>query len=233
MEKKIDEKMTIRGVLLARRDNCLWSRLFYEKIVRLIMESHSYEYILEECNKDILKLFHWDNDLGDIGLFIITKALNADYKIREISSDIKKAKKRFQDLDLDFPDNINIERINKDIKNGLSEIEIVQEYIDKSKPAHVQLATRMEKRGLPISVGSRMEFLIIEHNDDPNGKLGLKLEDPTYFINHSSILRLDRLHYLKSIVPCIDQLFEIVFKKENVIKKIHSYHLNHFKMIKN
>ena len=58
----------------------------------------------------------------------------------------------------------------------------------------------MEKRGLPISIGSRMEFLIIEHNEDPNGKLGSKLEDPTYFINHCSVLRIDRLHYLKSIV---------------------------------
>lgn len=228
----IDEKMTIRGVLLARRDNCLWTRLFYEKIVRLIMESHSYQSILNECNDDILKLFHWSEELNDIGLFIITKALNADYKIRELSTDIKKARKRFQDLDLVLPDNISIDRMNKDIKIGNSEIDIIKEYIEKSKPAHVQLASRMEKRGLPISIGSRMEFLIIEHNEDPNGKLGSKLEDPTYFINHCSVLRIDRLHYLKSIVPSIDQLFEIVFKKENVIKKIYTYHLNHFKMVK-
>ena len=228
----IDEKMTIRGVLLARRDNCLWTRLFYEKVVRSIMESKSCEEILEECNQDILKLFYWDKDLQDIGLFIITKALNADYKIRELNIDEKKAKKRFEELELSFPTHITIDRMNKEIGKGTSEIPILQEYIDKSKPAHVQLANRMEKRGLPISIGSRMEYIIIEHRDDPNGKLSLKLEDPTYFSNHCSILRVDRLHYVKTIVPSIDQLFEIVFQKKNVIKNIYQYHLNYFKMVK-
>ena len=77
-----------------------------------------------------------------------------------------------------------------------------------------------------------MEYIIIEHSDDPNGKLGVKLEDPTYFNHHSSILRLDRLHYLKTIVPSVDQLFEIVFQKKNVIKNIYQYHLNYFKTVK-
>ena len=77
-----------------------------------------------------------------------------------------------------------------------------------------------------------MEYIVIEHRDDPNGKLGLKLEDPTYFIHHCSILRLDRLHYLKSIVPCVDQLFEIVFQKKNIMKNIFQNHLYHYKTIK-
>ena len=238
----IDEKMTIRGVLLARRDNCLWTRLFYEKVVRSIMESKSFDDILFECNKDILKLFYWDEELKDLGLFIITKALNADYKIRELNDDLKKAKKRFVDLDLIFPSSISVQQINKEIQKNNSQCvldkyeekihPIVQDYIDRSKPAHVQLANRMDKRGLPISIGSRMEYIIIEHKDDPSSKLCYKLEDPTYFSNHCSILRLDRLHYLKTIVPSVDQLFEIVFQKKNVIKNIYQYHLNFFKMNK-
>lgn len=228
----IDEKMTIRGVLLARRDNCLWTRLFYEKVVRSIMESKKYNVILEECNNDILKLFQWSNDLQDIGLFTITKSLNADYKIRELSVDETKAKKRYKELEINYPTGMDIQFINKEIEKGFSSIRHVQEYIDKSKPGHVQLANRMNKRGLPISIGSRMEYIIIEHNDDPNGKLGSKMEDPSYFSDHCGILRIDRLHYLKSIVPSIDQLFEIVFKKKDVLKKIYDYHLKMFKVKK-
>jgi DNA polymerase elongation subunit (family B) len=234
----IDEKMTIRGVLLARRDNCAWTRMFYEQIVRMIMENkdENYDDVFNYFNENVLKLFQWAPELNDIGLFIITKALNADYKIREINSDVKKAQKRFDELDVKTPNELNIERINKDIKKGESEIDYVQEYIDKCKPAHVQLATRMEKRGLPISVGSRMEYVILEHNEDPDARLGQKLEDPTYFNMHCDILRLDRLYYLKSIVPSMDQLFETVAKdktrKANFVKKIYDHHLKHFKVMK-
>ena len=90
----------------------------------------------------------------------------------------------------------------------------------------------MEKRGLPISVGSRMEYVILEHGDDPNARLGQKLEDPTYYNSHCDILRIDRLYYLKSIVPSMDQLFETVFKKKNCVKKIYEHHLKHFKLMK-
>lgn len=230
----IDEKMTIRGVLLARRDNCAWTRIFYEQIVRMIMESSedNFDLIMDYFNENVLKLFQWDLSLQDIGLFIITKALNADYKIREINTDEKKAQKRFDELEVKTPSELNIERINKDIKKGESEIDYVQEYIDKCKPAHVQLATKMEKRGLPISVGSRMEFVVLEHSGDPTSKLFQKLEDPTYFNSHCDVLRLDRLYYFKSIVPSMDQLFETVFKRKNQIKKLYEHHLKHFKVMK-
>ena len=234
----IDEKMTIRGVLLARRDNCAWTRMFYEQIVRMIMETKddNYDSVFEYFNENVLKLFQWSPELNDIGLFIITKALNADYKIRELNTDVKKAQKRFDELDVKTPKELNIERMNKDIKKGESEIDYVQEYIDKCKPAHVQLATKMEKRGLPISVGSRMEYVILEHSEDPLARLGQKLEDPTYFNSHCDVLRLDRLYYLKSIVPSMDQLFETVAKdktkKANFVKKIYDHHLKHFKVMK-
>ena len=89
----------------------------------------------------------------------------------------------------------------------------------------------MEKRGLPISVGSRMEYVVLEHGQDPQARLGEKMEDPTYFMQHCDILRLDRLHYLKSVVPSMDQLFETAFKKKDVTKTIYQYHLQHFKVL--
>ena len=231
----VDEQMTIRGVLLARRDNCSWIREFYEKIVRNIMEStrKDFEKILNIFIDEILDFFTWHPRFNDVAPFVITKALNNDYKIRELPEDLKKAQKRLDELEIKYsiPSCTNLKDINKMILEGKSKKEWIQEYINKSKPAHVQLANRMEKRGLPISIGSRMEYLVLEHSHDPNARLGDKMEDPTYFMQHCDILRLDRLHYLKSIVPSMDQLFETAFKQKDVTKKIYQYHLNHFKVL--
>ena len=234
----IDDKMTIRGVLLARRDNCLWIRTFYETIVRLIMETKSVQFqtIVDKINDDILKLLHWDTSNTDIHQFIITKTLNEDYKVKPLDVDEKKARKRLQDLNIDIsstktPWKSYISHFNKEIDKGKSSCPTIQEYIHRSKPAHVQLALRMEKRGLPISTGSRMEFVIVQHHTDPNGKLMEKMEDPTYFCQHCDILRLDRLYYVKSIVMPLDQLIETVFKKKNVVKSIYDHHCKHAKFI--
>ena len=95
--------------------------------------------------------------------------------------------------------------------------------------------------------GSRIEYVIIENYNDPNAKLFDKLEDPDYFCERCTILRLDRLYYIKSIVSCIDQLFNVAYNGNNnnhqdrlrnsrahpdPIAKIFSYHMNHFKIMK-
>lgn len=232
---KVDNQMTIRGVLLARRDNCAWIREFYEKIVRKIMESTKtdFENILTIFHQEILEFFQWHPKFQDVTPFVITKALNNDYKVRELPEDLKKAQKRLDELDIPFTlsSTTNLKEVNKTILEGKSKKEWIQSYINKSKPAHVQLALRMEKRGLPISVGSRMEYVVLEHGQDPQARLGEKMEDPTYFMQHCDILRLDRLHYLKSVVPSMDQLFETAFKKKDVTKTIYQYHLQHFKVL--
>ena len=246
----IDDKMTIRGVLLARRDNCHWTRMFYERIVRFIMETENIHTrssaenisplksipilvdLVYEINQDILALFQWNQTVFDMNQFIITKSLNEDYKVKELSTDLVKARKRLQDLKIDVPPCFDIEAFNRDVLKGLSKKKYIQDYILKSKPAHVQLAHRMELRGLPISTGSRMEFVVIEHADDPNGKLGDKFEDPLYFNQHCDILRMDRLYYLKSIMTPLDQLLETVFSKSDIIKSIYDAHCHHCKVMK-
>ena len=182
---------------------------------------------------EILEYFQWHPKFQDVTPFVITKALNNDYKVRELPEDLKKAQKRLDELDIPFTlsSTTNLKEVNKTILEGKSKKEWIQNYINKSKPAHVQLALRMEKRGLPISVGSRMEYVVLEHGHDPQARLGEKMEDPTYFMHHCDILRLDRLHYLKSVVPSMDQLFETAFKKKDVKKMIYQYHLQHFKVL--
>ena len=81
----IDEKMTIRGVLLARRDNCQFVRTLYEKIVRLIMEKKNLIHIVEAYHETILNLFYWR--ITDINEFVISKLLNAEYTVKDPPGD--------------------------------------------------------------------------------------------------------------------------------------------------
>lgn len=230
----IDEKITIRGVLLARRDNCFWIRNLYEIIVRLIMENNSFETILEKYNEAILDLFQWTTN--DINFFVVSKLLNVAYKIKELPTDLIKFHKRLKELDIKSPDTITkeeIETINKQIENQnlKNQNNWFQHYIQKSLPAHAQLAHKMKIRGNPITPGSRLEFVILEHYNDPNSKLFDKVEDPDYFIQNCDVLRLDRYYYLKSSYIPLDQIINIVFKKENVGKTLFTYHSNYRKVI--
>lgn len=230
---KIDDKLTIRGVILARRDNCSWSRRLYEHIVREIMDDVPFETILCNINTEILKLFYWDESTHDVNQFVVTKLLNEGYKIRELPKEKEKVKKRLKDLEIqgDFDCN-QIDLYNKEIQNGESTNPVITDYIEKSLPAHAQLANKMEKRGLPIAKGSRMEYLVCTHRNDPDTKLFSKLEDPDYFCHYSDLLRMDRLYYFKSIVYHIDQILTTVFPKhKDPIKTLYNYHLCHLKLI--
>ena len=254
----LDKDMTIRGVLLARRDNCLFIRKLYEVMVRQIMEGCNFEQLLEIYNSSILSLVQrlgtQDNDINQ---YVVSKLLNEDYKIKELPTDKTKLQKRLSDLHIRYNDN-EITDILKKINTRKSVVDVAElenlsiswldEYKLKSKPAHFQLSHKLEIRGTPVNSGSRIEFIIIQHFTDPNGKLFNKYEDPDFFMEHRDILRLDYLYYIKNSFTPIDQLFNVVFqlkesdnkiqlnkfgyRHESPAQTIYNYHLNHFKVIK-
>ena len=109
-----------------------------------------------------MKIFYvlrWDETTQDINQFVITKTLNDTYKVRPIDKDEKKAMKRLKDLEIEHPDKLDIGLFNQNVEKGKSKVSFIQEYIDRSKPAHVQLSQRMMDRGLPISVGVEWNIL--------------------------------------------------------------------------
>lgn len=209
---KIDEKMTIRGVLLARRDNCQFVRTLYEKIVRSIMEKHSLSEIVSLYNQTVLDLFQWKNN--DINEFVISKLLNAEYKVKELPREYSKVKKRLADLSVHpLPTE---EEWNESQKHPTRTTAWYNQYRLRSLPAHKQLAEKQQMRGFPVSAGSRIEYVVIEHYHDNCASVRLfdKIEDPDYMLQHADILRLDRLYYLKASIIPLDQLLNTVFKPE-------------------
>lgn len=217
----IDEKLTIRGVLLARRDNCKWIREVYEKIVRLIMENASWmqvESALLGCVSDLLRR------AVPLHKFIVTKAVGSDYKIKELSDDRTKALKRLEDLKIQPPESFDLVEVNKKLNSKASCPQWIKEYIDRSKPAHVQLADKMGRRGHPVEVGSRIEYVICRHHD-LKAKLFDKIEDPVYCRLHADLVHIDVLYYLNSLAKPMDQLFQTVYGHKDYVLNLYKNHL--------
>lgn len=94
----VDKKLTIRGVLLARRDNCAWVRKLYELVVRGLMASCSMQEILDMLSGNILDVMRNGVPLSQ---FIVTKLVGSTYVIQPLVADPKKRAKRLKDLGID------------------------------------------------------------------------------------------------------------------------------------
>ena len=133
----------------------------------MIMEYHSWSMVEDRLLDMCKQLFYRNINLSK---FVITKAVGKDYKIRPLPTDLKKCQKRLMDLDITPPKILDIDKMNQLLAQEGKESKKphwLSEYILRSKPAHVQLAEKMGRRGHPVEVGSRLEFVIVEH---PNMK---------------------------------------------------------------
>jgi hypothetical protein len=88
-----------------------------------------------------------------------------------------------------------------------------RDFYVKSLPAQVQLAERIKERGQRCEAGTRLEY-VVTTNSGHKGKQYDKIESSDYFIQNSSVLELDYLYYLKSLVNPLDQVLNVIFKKE-------------------
>ena len=235
---KIDEKLTIRGVLLARRDNCKWVRDVYENITRSIMMHASFQSCLDALTNIFYKLFSFHPDSSSPNLFVVSKLVGKDYKVRPLPhDDQKKLERRLNELKIKHP-HITIQdvdtRWNPLLQHEVNDTKNIpdwlREYIDRTKPAHVQLAQKMSRRGQPVNAGSRIEFLIIQHPLD-KAKLHDKIEDPMYFSKHCDLLRLDRVYYATALCKPMDQLLQTAFHHDQACSRLLEYHLSYQKCV--
>lgn len=106
--------------------------------------------------------------------------------------------------------------------NTVDHLHILQElyYEVHSLPAVVQLAEKMKNRGAYVPAGSRLEYVYVQSHTGID-KLWDKIEDTEYFSRHSDVLTLDFAYYIKSLVNPVDEIFDIVYNKKNVMKGIY------------
>lgn len=201
-----DVKLTIRGVLLARRDNARWVRSIYEKVVRSIMAGMSYHELVDYIHEEIMSLFRQYMSIS-LKQFIVSKTLGKDYTVRELPTDDGKRKKRLLDLGLD------------ETMVGWREA-----YEVKAQPAHAQLAVKMKNRGNVVEPGSRIEYVVVQH-PDANAKLFDRIEDPSYVMDHSDVVHVDPFYYAQNLINPLDQAMEVCFKKKKVVETMIDYHI--------
>lgn len=217
----LDKDFTIRGILLARRDNCQWVRYIYEAVVRKLMSStpptwnEMQSFLVDEFNK--LCAHFWDSSH-----VTITKAVGKDYKIKPCPgydeqthqfTDLKKWMKRMQELGIP-PKSKQWMRM----------------YREKVLPAHVQLAHRMRQRGCPVEAGQRIEYVMLKH-ENMKAKTFDKIEDPAYQTMYADVLPIDFLYVLHLASNPLDQLLEVAYKQNSFVSSQYDQRVHKEKLL--
>ena len=182
----IDKKITKKGVVLQRRDNCKLLKDIYEHCIStLIKNTEVVQYIKNKTKEAILKDSVTSTLIQDI-----IDYLNMCFQMRYSYKDFV-------------------------ITKGLNKTE----YKGKRVPPHAALALKLEKRGIPVPVNTRLEFLYIDI--EKKNKLQEDIiEELNYFKEHRDVLRIDYIYYLEhQIVKPIDEIFKVAFGIEDFWKK--------------
>ncbi len=193
-----NDKTKIRGIMVARRDNAPACRDIFSKLLTRVLARESQEQITTFLVDSLNVLCGYGYSTKE---YVITKSIKdvEDYKVKPPDDDLVKRKKQFLNKNLD------------------SEHHTTRDYLIRSLPAQVQLAERMRKRGMLVEAGSRLEFVMTTMGGI-KAKVWQKIEDISYYRDHSDVIRLDMAYYAKSLVNSVDQVLEVVFKLKKFMR---------------
>lgn len=223
LKKNIEKK----GVLLARRDNSSVVRNIYTDVTMGIFNKVPRDQIIYEILEYFNKLcssyynykeFIVTKSVGDHGGLNVVpfiddkdgkkKGMCGNYKVKLLSNEKKERERQF----------------------NLKECNTPKDYYLRCLPAQVQLAERMRRRGKRVDAGTRLEY-VITTNHGHTAKQYHKVEDSDYFGQHSTVLRIDYMYYIKLLVSPLDQVLDCCYNKDdgNRYKFIPEFVLNQYK----
>ena len=222
----VDTKISKKGVLLQRRDNCAFVRKVYGEVVMMIFnrvpKQDIFFYIIDEINRLCGRVY-------PVSDFVVTKSVGevgdlepsegkdkndkpcykiGDYKIKLLPEDPEEREKQFK------------------LKNCNTE----RDYYLRSLPAQAQLAEKMKERGQLVAAGSRIEY-VITTTGGHLAKQYEKVESSEYFSRHSRSLELDYLYYLKQLSNPLDQVLDIMFEDKEFTLKQYKVRLQFEKVL--
>lgn len=203
----VGEDIGKKGVLLARRDNSMFIRKIYEKIIMKIFNREDMEdmlyFIVEELNKLCSNSF----DCKD---FIVTKSVGStnDMIVEPFENEKGEKKARIGDYTVPI---LSDEPEKREKQFSLKNASDAMEYYTKCLPAQVHLAEKMKRRGQRVDTGTRLEYVITE-NGGHTAKQYDKVESSDYFSLHKDVLRLDFMYYLKLLTNPVDQVLFPAYK---------------------
>jgi DNA polymerase elongation subunit (family B) len=179
-------KLTVRGIVLTRRDNSNVVRAVYEQIVKAIFDRASYDTVYEIVLEHMLRVLTRRAATAE---YVITKSVKEpdEYAVPALPVDEKKRRMRLEEVGAKDED----------------------EYRRLSLPAHVQLMVRMRERGEIVDAGQRLEYVVCFPS--VASPLGAKLVDVGFFNTHADVLRVDYLYYLRAMINPVDQVVSTLF----------------------
>ena len=222
----VDEKIGKKGVLLARRDNSMFIRDAYETLIMKVFNKENREDILYYIIDIIDKLCSHFYSYKD---FIVTKAVSNHGGGQVVPFINEKGKKKGKMGDYTVP-LLSTDEKEKTRQFKLKECTNAKDYYIHCLPAVVQLAERMRQRGQRVDTGTRLEY-VISSQGGHKAKQYIKVEDAIYFGNHSSVLKLDYMYYLKLMANPFDDVLNVMYDKDDGSKyKFHkNFVLNQYK----
>lgn len=203
-----------RGVLLARRDNSAFIRNTYKKVVHMIFEKVPKADVEHTILTAVRALFENTVPTEE---YVITKSVG-DAQGEELNEEGKLGDYKVKPLSIDP------ETKAKQLK-GSSE----RAYYISLCPAPVQLADKMKRRGVPVDVGSRLEYVVLRNTRAKTQ--GQKLEAYDYFEKRKRFLRIDPLYYAQSMINPFDQLLSVLFPEKEFMQRQVKYHAAYGKVI--
>ena len=215
----VSSKIGKKGVLLSRRDNSMFIRELYEKLIGKVFDRVDREdilyFIIQEINKLLsnslpCKSFTITKSVGDIGNF--TEAKKESQFVIQFKDEKGKIKGRIGSYTVPLLSEDETEKADQLKKK---EALTVKEFYEKCLPAQVQLAEKMRRRGARVEAGSRLEYLIIEHNGGHKGKQYEKIESIDYFMDHKTVLKIDFFYYLENMINPVDEVLNVLYNKDD------------------
>ena len=206
----VDQKIGKKGVLLARRDNSMFIRNAYEELIMMVFNRATREeilyYVIDILNK-LCSHFYSYRD------FVVTKSIGSHGGGQVVPFINEKGKKKGKMGDYTVP---LLSTEDKEMKRQfkLKNCNNKKDYYIHCLPAVVQLAERMRQRGQRVDPGTRLEY-VISSQGGHKAKQYVKVEDATYFGQHSSVLKLDYMYYLKLMGNPFDDVLNILYDRDD------------------
>jgi DNA polymerase elongation subunit (family B) len=196
----LSSKLAIRGIVLKRRDNCKFLRDIYQDT--------------------IFKL------LGHIDVLANIKNLN--YTSRQIQ-EVPEVKDLLNNIIFSLDSLFQMKYNYKSFVITKTLTRLPADYKSKTIPAHAYLALKKERRGDPVGINSRLEYVFLDTGKGyiKDEKQHDKIEDSEYFGEFREVLRMDYLYYLeKQIIKPIDELLKVCLGLDKFMNIQFKYRVN-------
>lgn len=206
----VDEKIGKKGVLLARRDNSMFIRNAYETLIMMVFNRKTREeilfYIIDIINKLCSHFYSYKD-------FIVTKSVGSHGGGQVVPFINEKGQKKGKMGDYTVP-LLSTEPKERERQFKLKNCNNAKDYYTHCLPAVVQLAERMRQRGQRVDPGTRLEYVISDQGGH-KAKQYVKVEDAIYFSQHSSVLKLDYMYYMKLMANPFDDVLNVLYNVDD------------------